>query len=183
MDNQIFKKCFQNCDCRKIFQSKIFRGVSGGILALIVLLLVFKFGMMAGERQAGFSYSWGDNYNRNFAGPQNGFDRAFGDGDFLNANGTFGQIIKISPVSSSTGDGLVPAGAMEIVVRGGNDMEKIILADEATAIKSFRNNIKISDLKNDDYIVVIGDANDSGQIAAKLIRLMPAPPAGAQPIR
>jgi len=37
----------------------------------------------------------------------------------LNANGTFGQIIKISPVSSSTGDGLVPAGAMEIVVRGG----------------------------------------------------------------
>jgi len=70
MDNQIFKKCFQNCDCRKIFQSKIFRGVSGGILALIVLLLVFKFGMMAGERQAGFSYRWGDNYNRNFAGPK-----------------------------------------------------------------------------------------------------------------
>jgi hypothetical protein len=153
---------------RKFFQSKIFCGVSGVILTLIVFLLVFKVGIIVGERKAGFSYKWGDNYHQNFGGPREGFGHEFSDRDFMNANGTFGQIIKIS-LASSTLTGT------EIVIRGGHDMEKIILADTKTAVKSFRSDIKVSDLKNDDYIIVIGDANEAGQIAAKLIRLMPAP--------
>lgn len=89
----------------------------------------------------------------------------FGDRDFIEANGTFGQIIKI--------DGST------LVVKGRDDIEKIILVNDQTTIKHFQETIKLTDLKVDDYIVTIGDPNDAGQLEAKLIRLMPTQPKGA----
>jgi hypothetical protein len=151
-------------DINKIFQSKIFKSSLIGLLALIILLFVFKAGTMVGIRKADFSCRWSDNYHRNFGGPKGGFAPGFGDRDFLDANGTFGKIIKI--------DG------QTLVIKGQNDVEKIILADDNTAIKSQRDTVKISDLKIDEYIVVIGEPNDAGQILAKLIRIMPPPGAG-----
>ena len=38
-----------------------------------------------------------------------------------------------------------------------------------------RDEIKISDLKIGDFIVVIGSPNTDGQVEAKFIRLMPEP--------
>ena len=60
-------------------------------------------------------------------------------------------------------------------------MEKIILVSDATIIKRFQDTIKLADLKVDDYIVVIGEPNNAGQIEAKLIRLMPPEPKNALP--
>ncbi len=54
-------------------------------------------------------------------------------------------------------------------------MEKIILVKDDTEIRELRNALKIDDLKINDYVVVIGEPNDSGQIEAKFIRIMPAP--------
>ena len=54
-------------------------------------------------------------------------------------------------------------------------MEKIVLVNDQTVIRRGRDNVKVSDLKVDNNLVVIGDPNEMGQIAAKLIRLMPAP--------
>ncbi|MCX6743002.1 MAG: hypothetical protein NT116_02080, partial [Candidatus Parcubacteria bacterium] len=82
-------------DLNKIFQSKIFQVIVIGIAVLIVILLVFKAGMMVGIKKADFSCRWSDNYHRNFGGPKGGFWGGFGDRDFMDANGTFGQIIKI----------------------------------------------------------------------------------------
>lgn len=148
-------------DINKIFQSKIFRGVILGLAALVVLLFIFKAGMIVGIKKADFSCRWSDNYHQNFGGPKGGFIPGFGDRDFLDANGTFGQIIKI--------DGST------LVIRGQNDVEKIILVDDKTAIKSQGDTVKLADLKMDEYVVVIGEPNDAGQIVAKLVRIMPPP--------
>ena len=59
----------------KFFQSKKFTVVLIAIVALIALLGAFKVGMVVGYKKAGYSYRWGENYHRNFAGPRNGSPR------------------------------------------------------------------------------------------------------------
>jgi len=149
-------------DINKFFQSAVFKGVLLVILALVIILLAFKTGAIVGAKKANFSCNWSDNYHRNFGGPQNGFLDGIGDKDFIEANGTFGQIIKI-------------AGS-NIVIKGRNDIEKTILINDDTVIKSLKATIQLSDLKMDDMVIVIGEPNNSGQIEAKLIRVMPPLP-------
>lgn len=144
---------------KNFFQSKFLQGIIFGLGLIIILLLVFKAGMMVGMRKAKFSYGWGENYHRNFGGPKGGFLRDSPGRDFIDANGTVGQIIKI--------DG------QTVVVKGRDNVEKIILAQDDTTINRGRENIKLADLKIDDYIVTIGQPNSEGQIKAKLIRVMP----------
>ena len=84
----------------------------------------------------------------------------FGKEDYMDAHGTFGQILKI--------DG------QTLVIKGKDGVEKIVLVDEKTSIHRFKEAIKISDLKIDDFIVIIGEPNEAGQIIAKLIRIMPS---------
>jgi hypothetical protein len=143
-------------------QSKIFLGIICGIGAFIILLLVFKAGTMVGVRKADFSCRWSDNYHQNFGGPREGFMKGFGDRDFIDANGTTGQIIKI--------DGST------LVIKGRNDVEKVILLKEDTTISGPTDKLKSTDLKIDEYVVVIGEPNAQGQIEAKLIRLLPPMP-------
>jgi hypothetical protein len=151
-------------EINKIFQSKTFQKIIIGLGFLIVILLIFKAGMIVGGKKADFSCRWHDNYQRNFAGPKDGFFRGFGDRDFMESNGIFGQILKIE--------------GNNIAIKGKNDIEKVVLVTDQTVIKSFNQTIKIADLKVDDNIVVIGEPNSQGQIEAKLIRFMPLPPAG-----
>ncbi len=143
----------------KIFQSKAFKRTFLAVFIFIIILAIFKIGVIVGIKKAEFSYRWSDNYHKNFGGSQKGFIRGLGDRDFLEANGVSGQIIKI--------DG------QNVVVKGKDNTEKTILVSSKTLINKFRSNIKVSDLKVDDFIIVIGEPNSAGQIEAKLIRVMP----------
>jgi hypothetical protein len=97
-----------------------------------------------------------------FAGPKAGF---LGNlkmppfDEFIEGHGTFGEIIKIE--------------GNNLVVKGRGNVEKVIIVTEKTVIKSGREDIKFSDLKIGDMIVIIGSPNDKGQIEAKLIRVFP----------
>jgi hypothetical protein len=145
-----------------ILESKLFKAIVLSIVALIILVFVFGLGVFVGTKKADFSFRWADQYHRNFGGPQGGF---FGDimGDqFTNSNGVFGQILKI--------DGQI------LTIKGKDNAEKIILVGDKTSIIKQRDNIKLSDLKIDDVVVVIGEPNDNGQIDAKLIRVLPPAP-------
>ena len=84
--------------------------------------------------------------------------------DFTNANGVFGQIIKIDPAAGI------------ITVKRVDNVEKTVLVSSKTSIVLQRKNIKISELDVDDNIVVIGNPNSNGQIEASLIRVMPPLP-------
>jgi hypothetical protein len=155
-------------DFVKIFKSKTFKIVLSAIAGLIIVLLILALGMFIGYRKANFSYRWGENYHKNFGGPRGGFFQDFSGRDFIEGHGTFGQIIKI--------DG------QTLVTKGQDGVEKIILIKDDTAIKRSREDIKLADLKINDYIVTIGEPNDAGQIEAKLIRIMPSmPPASPLP--
>lgn len=132
-------------------------------------ILIFGVGMMVGETKAKFSYRWAESYHKNFAGPRGGF---FGDwqripprpGDFIEGHGAFGTIIKIDKDA--------------LIVKGQDEIEKTVLVKEDTAVARFRDKIQPADLKIDDFIVVIGQPNEAGQIVAKLIRVMPPSPSG-----
>lgn len=88
----------------------------------------------------------------------------FGDfGNMPNAHGAVGKIIKVE----------LPT----VVVFDGKDLtEKVIVIDDKTEIRKMRDIVSIDDLKLDEHIIVIGSPNSSGQIEAKLIRFIPAPP-------
>ncbi len=164
-------------DTNNFFQSKTFKIVLGCLGGLIIVLLIFKLGMVVGFKKANFSYRWGENYHQNFAGPRGGFFnraiRDFSDQDFIGAHGVFGQIIKIDPIKNKISNGV--DGSI-LVIKGQDNIEKVVLVKDNTVIDRFMETVKLSDLKVDDYIVVIGDPNESGQIEAKLIRIVPPPP-------
>jgi len=144
----------------------ILKGIIIGLAVFIVIVLIFGAGIFVGGMKARFSYRWAESYHKNFAGPQGGF---FGDwrapipipfpGDFIESHGTFGQIIKIE--------------GNTLIIKGRGDVEKVVLVTEKTIIQSGRKDIKISDLKVDDQVVIIGSPNEQGQIEAKLIRVFP----------
>lgn len=133
------------------------------LAAAVVLVFVFTAGVFVGHEKGRFSKNWGENYYRNIMGPD-GRGRGlmdFGRPEF-NAHSGFGQIIKIE--------------GNTIVVKGPDNVEKIIAVDGKTAIQKFNQSLKIADLRVDEFIVVIGRPNNQGQVKARLIRVMPAPP-------
>ena len=77
-------------------------------------------------------------------------------------HGAIGTVIKIS---SST-----------LVVAEPNNIEKIILINDDTLIRKFREQIKSSDIAVGDFVSVIGEANNNSEIESKFIRVMPPPP-------
>ncbi|MFA6550003.1 MAG: hypothetical protein WCT36_01445 [Candidatus Gracilibacteria bacterium] len=156
-------------DIKNFFKSDAFRFTVYGIIGVIIALLIFQAGMFMGFHRAGFSYKWGEDYYRNFGGPRerSQIERGIGmgmmrGGDFLDSNGVAGKIIKIA----------LP----NITVLDKDNAEKIVVIKDDTAIRSMRSSVKAADLKVDDFIVVIGSPDDSSQIEAKLIRVMPEPP-------
>lgn len=160
-------------------KSKTFVTIIVVLFGLALLAGVFTLGAAIGYRKARFSYAWGENYNRNFGGPREGFmgnfARDFSGRDLIDAHGTFGQIMKIDP---STGSGQ----AATLVIKGPDNVEKSVLIKDDTTIQRLRETIKSGDLKINDNVVVIGNPNNSGQIEAKFIRVMPFMPTPSMPM-
>ena len=146
-------------------RAKIWHLIICAVIALVILLFTFQAGRFVGFRQAMFSSHLGDNYFRALEGPNRGGPlgqmgpRGFWSDDLPNGHGAAGKIIKIN----------LP----NLIVIGPDGLEKVIKVSTTTIIRSFRNAIKTDDLKVGDSIVVIGTADDSSQIVAKLIRLLP----------
>lgn len=149
-------------DQKFLFQSKILKFVLWGIGIAILMLLAFKGGEFVGFRKAEFSYHWGENYYRSFAGPRGESPGDLRGRDFLSAHGILGSIIKIA---SST-----------LIIQDRDGTEKTVLLSDETVVRRFRDEISPSELKIDDQIAVIGSPDDTGQIEAKLIRILPRIP-------
>jgi hypothetical protein len=148
----------------KFFRSKAFLAVIVSLFGLALLVGTFTVGAFVGYKKAAFSYQWGENYHLNFGGPRSGFVRQLGDfggGDFIEGHGTFGQVIKI--------DG------QTLIIEGRDKMEKVVLIKGDTELRGPNETSRSGDLKVNDFVVVIGEPNDSGQIEAKFIRVMPLP--------
>lgn len=154
---------------KKVVESKYFKGAFYGVAIVTFVAIVFAAGVGVGLHKARYSYQWGENYERNFAGgPQrrsmgpggpDGPMGFFGEGgrEMRNANGLAGTVVSIT-------DNLV-------VIKDNQDKENTITVSDRTIIKAGRDDIKLADLKADDRIVVIGKPNDNGAVEADLIRV------------
>ncbi len=138
-----------------------------GVLGFAIIILAFGAGIWVGQERARFSFRWAEDYHRNFAGPRGGVFGNFPGEDFMGGHGIFGSIIKIE--------------GNTLIVKDQKNIENTINVLDDTAIVDRAKNLKISDLKADDNIVVIGSPNAQGQIDAKLIRILPPPPARQAP--
>lgn len=133
-----------------------------GVLAVAVVVLAFGAGIWVGQERARFSFRWAEDYHRNFGGPKNGFFGNFPGEEFTGGHGIFGSIIKI--------DGNT------LIVKDQRNTENTVNVFDNTIIVDRTKNLKLSDLKVDQNIVVIGSPNSESQIDAKLIRILPPPP-------
>lgn len=151
---------------KKIIGSKTLTHVIYVLGVLVVAALIFHAGSVVGFRKAEFGHAWEEHYEENFGtmGRMNpmGGPADFGMmSDFPNAHGAAGKIIKVEP--------------SDVIVEDRDGTEKVILFDDDTDLREGRDSISTTDLKVDDFAVVIGSPNDQGQIEAKMIRVMPAP--------
>lgn len=151
-------------DLKDIHKSKTIRGIIIGLGIAILVLGIFKLGMVAGYHKARFSTQFGDNFNRNFVDPRGeGFFKDFSDRRGPpGGHGAVGKIVSIA----------LPL----IVVAGPDNIEKTIVISDSTEIHKYRDDITTTDLKVGDFIVVLGTPNDDGQVEAKLIRTIPPLP-------
>jgi hypothetical protein len=159
----------KDIDLKKIFNSRIFRGFSGALLLLIMVLLAFKLGTVVGSRKADFSCRWSDNYQRNFSGQRGFLPPVLNDQEFMSAHGLLGEIINILDSDQAQSRAVM-------VIKDQDQMEKLIAVDQSTIIKRFQDTIKPSELKVGGMVMVIGEPDDSGRISAKLIRVLPPLP-------
>ncbi len=142
---------------KKFFESKLLFKILCVIGIVLIALFIFYLGMNVGFHKATFGRAWEENYERNFGfGPDHSIS---GENNFPNANGAIGKIIKIE----------LPT----IIVQDKDNTEKVILTTNDTQIEDMRAKIANTDLKLNDFVVVIGEPNTQGQIEAKFIRVMP----------
>jgi len=154
-------------ETEKFSQSKLLKGIILGGALFLLIMLIFCIGVFVGGQRAEFSFEWADQYHRNFGGPASGFMGQMVNPDYIGANGVFGQIIKID---SSV------AGQSTITIKGADNIERVVSVDDDTTIRLQRSNINLSDLKNGENVVIIGEPTNNGQIEAELIRIMPGVP-------
>jgi hypothetical protein len=175
-------------DTKEIVKSRNFKLAIGVVGVLLVALVSFAGGVVVGLHKAKFSYDWGKNYERNFMGASfkdsgmntgdnlDGktnsrkamldFPRNIEGRDFRNAHGLAGTIISITDSN--------------IIVKDRDNKESTVAVTDETIIKDHMEDVKITDLKTDDQIVVMGKPNDGGTIEADLIRIFCCNSAGEE---
>ena len=132
------------------FKSKTVVIIAAVLIEMILLIGAFNLGMKVAFHKARFTYTWMSNYQKNFIPPTGP--------EFMNANGAIGQIIGIK----DTG----------LTIKGYDNNEKKVLINQGTTIRKDFADLKISDLKINDTVIVMGAPNEQGQIEAKLVRVL-----------
>ena len=161
-------------DYKNFIQSATFKKILYGLGVLFVALFVFQAGMFAGYQKASFSYRSGDNFHRMF-----GFNDRSVDGDELGFGGMMGRggMMGFSPDGFTSAYGatgtIVKVSLPTIIVSGTDKVEKVVLINDKTIIREFRDDLKGTDLKEGDEVVIMGAPDNKGQIEARLIRIFP----------
>lgn len=148
---------------KEIFKPEHFNKMLIILATAVVLVFIFTLGIFVGHEKARFSRAWGENYYLNIMGPGGGpgagmmnFSRPG-----FSARSGLGQIININGNS--------------LIIKDQSNLEKTILLTDKTVIIKNNQDVKISELKIDDKIMLIGRANEQGQIEPKFIRVLPEP--------
>jgi hypothetical protein len=163
------KREMPNSADKKRFVDKEFKSVFKGVAVLIIAVIIFFAGMIVGRIQYRFTY------NRISRGLMVTANDGFEGGPssmtptFYNTPGILGQGRGMIPNSNGIKGVISSIGNNQIVVQGANGVSENIAISAETVIKNQNQDIKISDLKAGQNIVVIGDPDSQGGITAKFI--------------
>jgi hypothetical protein len=124
---------------------------------IVVLLLVFGFGVVVGYKRAIFASQFGENYYHNFYGGFRGVPMGMMGGAPIDVHGVTGSVIDVMSSTISVKDSM------------GN--EDSVAISPQTAIREMSDYISIQNIDVGDGITVIGEPNNSGQIQARFIRI------------
>lgn len=156
---------------QELMASKALRISAIVVGILLVSFVSFAGGLAVGFHKARFSYAFGENYERNFAGGkfQDRNDRGemmrggmmggrdFEGKNFRNSHGISGEILSLS----DTG----------IIIKDRDDKENTVALSEKTIIRNGRDTIQASELTVGTKVVIIGSPSDTGTINANFIRV------------
>jgi len=145
-----------------------FKWTATGVLLFIIILSFFNIGRNLGFRQASFVCAWNNNYPRNMMG-EFGFGRMLGGNrderlgfggpqDFMGSHGLIGQVY-----------GLNEGG---LVLQDRDGVEKSVVFTSATKIMKNREEVKATEIKVGDEVMVLGAPSSQGQIEAGLVRVL-----------
>ncbi len=144
-------------DIKNFLQLKNHSRVLYVIAGIIVALIIFQAGQFVGFKKASYSNKWGESYRETFGERGRGM-MGIG-GNYSTSHGAAGKIVMLE----------LP----KIIILGQDNVEKVVVIKDNTLIRSFRDEIKPTDLKVDEYIVAIGTPNETGEVEAKLVRVIP----------
>ena len=144
---------------KEVVKSNKFTKSLYAIGGIIIILLIFQAGVFVGFKKAEFSNRWAGKFRETFGSRNFGHMKMMG-GDYLTSHGAVGKIIKIE----------LP----KIFIIGADNVEKSVVIDDDTLIRVMRENIFSTSLKTGDDIIIIGSPNNSGEILAKLVRVVPS---------
>lgn len=130
-----------------------------GVGFLIIAIVVFEAGVFVGFHRAEFAASWERNYARDFGDPR----------------GTFGMPSDTVPNGHGADGRIVSVAYPAFVVAGQNEAEKTVTISSSTVIRIGHDATSSDALKKNMYVVIIGDPDASGAVAAELIRVLPPP--------
>lgn len=153
-------------------------GIIKLLIVLIIAFAIFQAGIFVGYYKAGFYGALGNNYYKPFNERRGGndFGRA---GNFGNMMGNMMQNRDGIPGGHGAVGKIVSINLPNIVVASPDNIEKTVTISNDTLIRQFRNTISVTDLKVGENVIILGSPSDSngGIINARLIRLIPEPPA------
>ncbi|HVU06696.1 MAG TPA: hypothetical protein VHE10_02840 [Candidatus Paceibacterota bacterium] len=148
---------------------KVFSGPTKGrrialvLVGVIATLLVFQAGVSVGYHKASFSYRSSDRFFRMVQGPETGvasLTTGFPVDEFSASHGTAGRIVSVS----------LPT----FVVASPDNREQTVTIDGNTVVRMFRATASSSDIRPEQFTVVLGEPNQAGTIQARFVRIMPA---------
>ncbi|MES2059712.1 MAG: hypothetical protein V4438_01645 [Patescibacteria group bacterium] len=148
-------------DWKNLDKTKTVRITLICIAGIIVVVTAFQAGMIVGYKKASFFFHDGDNYYRAMSGEHHASMMGIPNDDLPGSFGASGKILKVS----------LPT----IVIEDRDNVEKTVLITDDTIIRMFRGDASTSDIKADDFAIVVGSPNSRSEIEAKLLRILPAP--------
>lgn len=141
-------------------QSKGIKITLSVIAGLIVLFVVFGFGLLVGYRSAIFNTRFGMEYYHNFYAGAPGPLGLPGQPVTMSGYGIAGKVLEV--------------GTSTIAVQDPSNNEQAILVDSDTVIRENNGTITINDVIPGESVVAIGDPDASGAMHARFIRVFTA---------
>lgn len=127
-----------------------------------VLVVVFQAGVQIGYRQASFAFGSGDNYYRMFGVQERRELRNMltpMQGRLPASHGALGTIVRIDhPL---------------LVVANKDGTEQTVRLNDSTLVRKNRETLSRDNLREGDFIVVVGAPNAEAEIDARFVRIMP----------